>query len=269
MELPIRKFDFMLSQKHFYLFCFSMLAPILVCGQSMDYSNSVNVEYEHVVVKNENNWKFGEIWYGRELSNFTATFRLRYADRFSRNAYLSEADFYPVISDDLNAHLHVGSALTRKGLFPNFKAGGSLFYNLNPSLVGAVGIDYRSFEMDDILLYSSQLHLYAGEYLFIGQGLFQVRNSTMLGTGILTVRRYWSDGSYFYIKGAFGQSPQNLRFEEDVLNSFKSYLLSTGMTVEFSRRFVLRSALNYRESIFSNTGERTRFGISLGFGYHF
>jgi YaiO family outer membrane protein len=257
-----------MTYKNYFLLSVFLLTGLSCFGQ--EQLNSINTTYEHIFLEEgRNDWNLGQLWYERKFSNLTSIFRIRYADRFNRSAYLSEIDLYPVFSEKSYGHVKVGASLSRKGLFPRFKASGTLFHNLSNSLVGGIGIRYQSFDIDDVILYSGTLNWYVKDYLFITQGFLQVRDKTPLGTAIFTARKYLKNPTYIFIKAAYGQSPQGLRFDDDAFETFSSYFISAGGNIELSSRFLLRTNVNYRESTFSSTTSRTRIGISTGLSYRF
>lgn len=256
--------------KFFYLLCISFIVYSSGYAQPVTYNNSVNTLYEHVILQGErSDWNLGQIWYERKSPNLTSLLRIRYADRFNKNAYLTEVDLYPVFSDKFYAHFNTGTSLTRKELFPTFKVSGTAFHNIFPSLVGGIGMTYQRFAVDDVLIYNANLNWYVSDVLFMGQTFLQVRDKTPLVTGIATVRKYLRNPSYVFLKLAVGQAPQTLRFEEDVLDTFSSYFISLGGNIEVTDKIMIRSVVDYRQSIYTSATSRARFGLSVGFTFRF
>lgn len=257
-------------KKIFFITSVLILMPLVSMGQNLGYKNSVAAYYKHVFLEGKrSDWNLGLIWYKRKFTNVTSLFKIRYANRTDRSDYLVALDVYPVFSEKSYAHFNAGAALTQNELFPKFKASGTLFFNLTSSLIGGLGVDYRLYNVDDIFIYSVHLRWYVGGYLFLGQSLLQVRDKTPLGTGILTIRKYLTYPNYIYVTLAYGYAPQNLLYKQDVLNSFRSYLIAAGSIFELSDHFLLRSAINYRQSVYSSASTRSRFGISGGITYRF
>ncbi|MDX1641836.1 MAG: YaiO family outer membrane beta-barrel protein, partial [Balneolaceae bacterium] len=178
-------------------------------------------------------------------------------------------NLYPVFSENTYAHLGAGASLTQKGLFPNLKASGILYANLTHSLVGGIGLRYQSFDIDDVFVYSTNLHWYVQDFLIMLQGFMQYRNETPLGTGVLTLRKYLTNPDYIFLKLAYGQSPQGLRFEEDVIDTFESVFVSVGGDLQVSSTFRISASVEYRHNTFSSVTSRNRYGFSIGFSYQF
>lgn len=226
--------------------------------------------YEHVFLQEgRNDWNLGQLWYEKKRPNLTSIFKLRYAHRFNQSAYLTEAELYPEFSEKSYAHFKIGVSLTRKGLFPNFRAMGIFYHNVSESLVGGLGLRYQTFEIGDVLIYEADIHWYLKDYLFITQSFIQEEQRKLLGTVVFTARKYLVPPTYIFVKMAYGQSPEGLRFEEDVFNSFESLFFSVGSEIKVSDQFLISPRLKIRRNTFNSASSRYRFGVAGKISYQF
>lgn len=233
--------------------------------------NAVALNFEHQFVEGDlQDWNLGYLSYKREAASTTYIGRLRYANRFGIEGVLAEADLYPEFTSDSYAYINAGAALNGNDLFPKIRLGATYYQNLIPSLTGGLGIRYQHFDISDVVIYTTELHLYVKDFLFMGQGFVEIPDKKLLGTLVLTARKYLNTPKDFIeLKVAAGQSPEGLRFQNDVINTFTGYLVYLGMQRRLSDRWEMLSSVKFNRSNFSSNQSRNRIGLQFGLSYRF
>lgn len=254
-----------------YLPKYSMGQDNGITDEKISRPNTVSVNLEHDFVEgDQQDWNLGYLSYQRETPMVTYIGRLRYANRFGIASTLAETDIYPEFSSENYAHINTGASLTDNELFPKFKLGVTYYDNLFGSVTGGLGVRYQHFDISDVVIYTTELHIYIKDFLLMGQSYFEVPDKRLLGTVVLTARKYLDiPENFLEVKVAGGQSPEGLRFQNDVINTFSGYLIYLGMQRQFLDKWNLRSSIKFNHSNFSSNQTRNRIGIQLGASYQF
>lgn len=256
------------------IYSFSLLILFLLpghlMGQQTAYSNTLNLDYEHVVLQqNGASWNLGRISYERAFENMTSLVTVRFADRFNTTASLAEFDLYYDWSNNAYTHFQIGTSLSRKNLFPNFKGRAILYHNISETVVAGSGFSYFAFDSGKVLICHTNLQWYVRDYLFLAQGFFQLRDGSVFGTGVVTARKYLTYPSYIYIKLALGQAPEGLRIREDVLDTYQSVLAMAGGNWQVSQQVMLLSSFKVRRMDYTGPSSRYRLGLRAGIRFRF
>jgi len=239
--------------------------------EPLEKINAVSFNFEHEFVEGGlQDWNLGYLSYKREGASTTYIGRLRYANRFGIEGVLAETDIYPEFASGSYAYINAGAALTGNDLFPKIRLGATYYQNLFASVTGGLGIRYQHFDISDVVIYTSELHLYVKDFLFMGQGYIEIPDKKLLGTLVLTARKYLNTPKDFVeLKVAAGQSPEGLRFQNDVINTFTGYLVYLGMQRRLSDRWEILSSVKFNRSNFSSNQSRNRIGLQFGLSYRF
>ncbi len=93
--------------------------------------NKISISYDHSSFDKQFDqpWHLASFSYGRQTKLGSITGRLNYANRFGKNGVQGEIDAYPRISKIFYSHLNFGYS-DNVGVFPNYRAGFSLYANL-------------------------------------------------------------------------------------------------------------------------------------------
>ena len=133
---------------------------------SVKNSLSVGYDFSYFTKQFGNPWHLVGIEYGRVTDLGKIVTRVNLANRFTTNGAQFEVDAYPHISKIFYAYMSLGVPLTNVGIFPNFRAGFSIYANLPASFEAELGFRYLKFSGNPILIYTAYVGKYYKNWLF-------------------------------------------------------------------------------------------------------
>ncbi|MEX2602055.1 MAG: YaiO family outer membrane beta-barrel protein [Balneolaceae bacterium] len=158
-------------------------------------------------------WKNSYLQLGRSTPIGTVIARLNYADRFGSTGIQPEIDFYPGIADGLYAYLNFG--YTTSTLYPGMRIGGELYKRLPGGFEASFGFRHMRFESSDITIFTGSLSAYYRTWYLSIRPYLTPGSSGLSRSFNLTLRRYLDGpGNYITIRGGFGFSPEERRFQD-------------------------------------------------------
>ncbi|MEO8862538.1 MAG: YaiO family outer membrane beta-barrel protein [Ginsengibacter sp.] len=235
--------------------------------------NKITVGYENSSFNKQFDqpWHLGSISYTRKTALGSIIGRLNYANRFGENGWQGEVDAYPHISKIFYAYVNFGYS-GNVGVFPNYRAGFSLYANLPKSFEAEVGMRYLYFT-SSTNIYTASLGKYYKNFLFTAR--------TYLTPSLGSVSQSYSLSARYYLKGAddyiglsmgTGISPddnsQNIQFSNKLTK-----LSSNKISAEFNHTFLKWNIISigaglinqeYQPSVKGN-----QFNISIGLSHRF
>lgn len=155
-------------------------------------------------------WHLTNVAYSRTTPIGSVTGRFNYANRFGSSGFQTEVDAYPHISKTFYSYLNVGFS-GDKPVFPQFRAGFSLYANLPKSFEAEAGFRYLKFS-DETWIYTLSASKYVGSFWFNLRTYLVPGNRDISQTYIGTVRYYFSTADDFVaLTGGTGISPDEAR----------------------------------------------------------
>ena len=226
--------------------------------------NKFGVSYDFVNFDKQfsDPWHLMSFDYGRQTKFGSVSTRINYANRFKSNGLQFELDAYPKISPTFYAYTSAG--FSADNIFPNYRAGFSLYANLPASFEADAGFRYLRFD-SNTWIYTLSAGKYYKNYWFNFRTYLTPSASSLSQSYSINVRYYFG-GAYDYVKFGAGtglspdESSNSVLIGQQIsspLNKLKSNNITIGLVHSlnpfnvFSLNF---SWLNqeYRQSTFGN-----------------
>lgn len=152
--------------------------------------NRVGVRYEYVGFDKRfsDPWHFLTVDYTRETDLGSITASVNYANRFARNGLQYELEAYPRFSKTFYGYVNVGYS-DDVGVFPRWRAGGSLFANLPASFEAEAGVRYLFFNQD-VFIYTGYVGKYYKNFLF-GARTYLTPHTNNISQAYSVMARYY------------------------------------------------------------------------------
>ena len=159
--------------------------------------NAVGLNYEFVYFDErfDDPWHLAALDYIRQTKLGSVAARINFANRFRTDALQFEVDAYPRISDVFYTYVNLGIS-SDSGIFPQYRAGFSLFSNLPASFEADAGFRYLAFD-DDTFVYTLGLGKYYKNYWFNFRTYLTPSDSALSQSYALTVRYYFGGADDF------------------------------------------------------------------------
>lgn len=229
--------------------------------------NKIGISYDFTGFDKQfaNPWHLASISYSRSTGMGSVIARLNYANRFTTSAVQFEADAYPRISKTFYSYISAGVSNT-SGVFPQYRAGFSLYANLPKSFEAEAGFRYLNFG-NDTWIYTASVGKYFKSYWFNFRTYLTPGNNNISRSFSLTTRYYYG-GAYDYISLGLstGISPDDRvnNIQLDNKNKLKSNGISAGFykTIRKFNIISVTAGWTNQEYIASTFGNQYNFGLS-------
>ncbi|MCO6149198.1 YaiO family outer membrane beta-barrel protein, partial [Flavobacterium sp. NRK1] len=127
--------------------------------------NAIGLRYDYSYFDKrfDDPWHLVALDYTRQTKLGSATARVNYANRFATDAAQFEVDLYPYFSKTFYAYINTGIS-GNKDIFPQFRAGFSLYANLPAAFEVDAGFRFLNFTTDDTWVYTASVGKYFKNY---------------------------------------------------------------------------------------------------------
>jgi YaiO family outer membrane protein len=235
--------------------------------------NNIAISYENSSFDKQyaKSWNLASISYGRKTSFGSVIGRLNFANRFGSNGLQGEVDAYPHISKTFYGYLNFGYSGS-VGVFPNYRAGFSLYANLPKSFEAELGMRYLYFTTETDI-YTASIGKYYKNFLFSAR-TYLTPSSTSLSQSYIASARYYLKGKENYVGIALGSgiSPddnsQNVQF-----NNKLARLSSRKISAEFNHTILKWNVISIGAGLFNQEYEPgikgNQINLSLGLRHRF
>src|SRR6185312_9565177 len=161
--------------------------------------------------------------------------RVNYANRFKTDALQFEADAYPRISKTFYSYVN-GGISDKSGVFPQYRAGFSLYANLPKSFEAEAGLRYLYFS-DATWIYTGSVGKYLKNYWFNFRTYITPGKESVSNSYSLTTRYYFKETNYFGLGLGTGISPDETANNIQLANLYKlkSYRISADYRNTFNK----------------------------------
>lgn len=231
--------------------------------------NQVGVDYEYVYFDKrfDDPWHLASVDYSRSTKIGSIIGRLNYANRFASNGTQFNIDAYPSISDTFYAYLSGGIA-SSGSIFPDYRAGASLFANLPSAFEGEVGFRMLSFD-ETTWIYTASIGKYISNFWLNARTYLTPDNENISQSYSLNVRYYIAGADDFLsLSVGTGISPDdntnNILFNDNTYK-LKSNNISLGyrVSIKSTNVFFVNASLEDQEYARETRGNQ----FSVGVGY--
>jgi len=190
--------------------------------------NKIGISYDFVSFDKQYNdpWHLVSVDYTRSTKAGSITGRINYANRFKTNGLQFEMDAYPRISRTFYSYVN-GGISNKSGVFPQYRAGFSLYANLPNSFEAEGGFRYLYFN-DATWIYTASLGKYFKNYWFNFRTYLTPSSNAVSNSYSFTTRYYFKGTDYFALGLGTGISPDETANNIQLHNLYKlkSYRIS-------------------------------------------
>ncbi len=232
--------------------------------------NKIGFSYDYVYFDKQfdDPWHLGSIDYSRQTGIGSLTARVNFANRFKTNGTQFELDFYPRISETFYAYVSGGYS-GNVGVFPEYRAGFSLYANLPSAFEAEAGFRMLSFS-DQTWIYTGSIGKYYKSFWF-NLRTFLTPSNNSISQSVAFSTRYYFGGANDYLSFGIGTglSPDNPRnnllYNNGNTYKLKSNNISLGYrkSIKTTNILFFKASLENQEYIQNTRGNQ----LELGIGY--
>lgn len=203
--------------------------------------NKIGVSYDFVSFDKQYNdpWHLVSVDYTRSTKIGSITGRINYANRFKTNGTQFEIEAYPRISKTFYSYVNAGIS-GKNGVFPQYRAGFSLYANLPKSFEAEGGFRYLYFD-DATWIYTASVGKYFKNYWFNFRTYLTPSTRAVSNSYSFTTRYYFKGTDYFALGLGTGISPDETANNIQLHNLYKlkSYRISADYRKTFNRMNII------------------------------
>lgn len=197
--------------------------------------NKLGIAYDfiHFDKQFDDPWHLVSAEYGRQTTLGSITGRLNFANRFKSNGVQVEIDAYPRISNTFQAYLSMGYS-NDVGIFPEYRAGFSLYANLPASFEVEAGFRYLTFGRST-WVYTASVGKYYKSFWFNFRTFITPSNDDISRSFAATTRYYFGGADdYFSLRLGTGISPDDPQ-NSVLLGNLGYKLISNNVTLGYRK----------------------------------
>lgn len=230
--------------------------------------NKIGISYDYTNFDKQfaDPWHLTSIDYSRSTKLGSIAARVNIANRFKTKGVQYEIDAYPSISKTFYSYISAG--YSDDGIFPNYRAGFSLYANLPKSFEAEAGVRYLYFG-DNTWIYTGYLGKYYKSWLFGARTyLTPASNSNISHSYSLTARYYYSGGAdeFVWLTLGTGISPDERSIAQQLNSNYKLISKRASITWKFNvgkmNNFTLSTGWVNQEYLKDTKGNQYEFGIA-------
>ncbi|MEO8415282.1 MAG: YaiO family outer membrane beta-barrel protein [Ginsengibacter sp.] len=235
--------------------------------------NKITVGYENSTFDKQFDkpWYLGSIYYGRQTKLGSVIARINYANRFSSNGIQGEVDVYPHISKTFYSYINFGYS-GNVGVFPNYRAGFSLYANLPKSFEAEVGTRYLYFT-SATHIFTASVGKYYKNYLFTARTYLTPSPGTLSQSYSLAARYYLAGADdYIGLTMGTGISPDdNLQIIQfsNKLERLSSKKISASFDHTFLKWNVISISAGLINQEYAPSVRGNQFNVSVSISHRF
>ena len=227
--------------------------------------NKISISYDLATFNKQfdDPWHIMSLDYSRSTKAGSFIGRVNYASRFKTDALQFEVDAYPRISKTFYSYVNAGIS-NKSGVFPQYRAGFSLYANLQKSFEAEAGFRYLWFT-GDTWIYTASVGKYFKNYWFNFRTYLTPATETISNSYTFTTRYYFKETNYFGVGLGTGISPDETTNNIQLHNLYnlKSYHISADYRTTFKtfNTIILGFSLSQQEYLPKVTGNEYIFNI--------
>lgn len=231
--------------------------------------NKVGINYDYIYFDKQfdDPWHLISVDYGRQTNIGSVIGRVNYANRFNGNGLQFEIDSYPRLSNTFQAYLNAGYSAD-VGIFPQYRAGFSLYANLPSSFELEAGFRFLRFT-ENTWIYTASLGKYYKNFWFNFRAFLSPSTDALSQSFSLNTRYYFGGADDYLSLGlSTGLSPDEQR-NNILVNASNYKLKSNGLTLGYQKSFKIFNVMSFRASIenqeYLKDTKGNQLNISLGY----
>lgn len=235
--------------------------------KELSSKNKFGVSYDFIAFDKQfdDPWHLASISYSRSTGIGSVIGRFNYANRFKTGAVQFEADAYPRISKTFYSYVS-GGISNKTGVFPQYRAGFSLYANLPKSFEAEAGFRYLYFS-SATWIYTGSVGKYFKNYWFNFRTYLTPGNNNISQSYSFTTRYYFGGADDYLSLGlGTGISPDDRSNNIQLGNVYK--LKSNGISAGYNKIIKKLSTISvtgswtHQEYLQNTFGNQFNFGLS-------
>lgn len=230
--------------------------------------NEIGVSYDFIQFRErfDEPWHLVSLHYGKQTAIGPIFGRFNYGNRFATGSAQFELDFYPRISNTFYAYLN-GGISNDKGIFPEYRAGASLYANLPAAFEVDAGFRMLRFN-DASWTYTFGLGKYYKNYWFNIRTYLNTIEAEVADSYALQVRYYFGGADdYFSLRVGTGFSPDNASNNILFNNNtrLRSNNVSLGYRTMLGQTHVVFAEASYDRIEFATDNFDDQYSFKIGY----
>ena len=230
---------------------------------------SIGYDYSSFDKQFDKPWQLASISYSRYTRLGSIIGRVNFANRFGENGVQGEVDAYPRISKTFYSYVNFGYS-GNVGVFPNYRAGFSLYANLPKSFEAEAGMRFLYFT-SSTFVYTLGIGKYYKNFLFSAR-TYQTPSNNGFSQSYSISGRYYLKGADDYIGLSLGTglSPDD---NAQVILLNKQMLSTKQVSASFYHTFLKRNIVSMGAGIINQEYEKgvkgNQFNVWAGLSHRF
>ncbi|TBW28642.1 YaiO family outer membrane beta-barrel protein [Gramella sp. KN1008] len=238
--------------------------------KNVSSKNEIGADYQYVYFDErfDDPWHLASVDYTRRTKIGSIIGRFNYANRFNSNGTQFVIDAYPSISDTFYAYLSGGIA-SSGSIFPEYRAGASLFANLPAAFEGELGFRMLSFD-EETWIYTASVGKYISNFWINARTYLTPDNESISQSYALNLRYYIAgEDDYLSLGIGTGISPDNdannILYNNSDNYRLKSKNLTLGyrVSIKSTNVFFINAGLEDQEYARETRGNQ--FSVNVGY----
>ena len=238
--------------------------------RNVSAKNQLGIDYEFTYFDKrfDDPWHLLSLDYSRSTRLGSIIGRVNYANRFGSNGTQFVIDAYPSISNTFYAYISGGIA-TSGSIFPDYRAGFSLYANLPAAFEGEVGFRMLSFD-DETWIYTASVGKYISNFWLNARTYLTPSNNNISHSYSLNVRYYIAGADDYLSLGlGTGISPDdesnNILLDNANTYKLKSNNISLGYRVSIKSTNVFFIDLSLEDQEYARQTRGNQYSVQVGY----
>ncbi|MGY5354119.1 YaiO family outer membrane beta-barrel protein [Wenyingzhuangia sp. IMCC45467] len=242
---------------------------LLIKIKDNSFKNQIGVSYEYVYFDEGFNgrdpWQLASLDYSTQTPIGSVIARVNYANRFLSNGLQYEIDAYPSFTENFRAYMSVG--YSDSSIFPDYRAGLSLYYDLPKSFEAEAGFRYLNFG-SDTWIYTASIGKYYSSFWFNLRTYLTPSNNDLSRSFSFSTRYYYSGtDDYFGIRIGTGLSPDDSA-NANLIGTSTYKLISHNINLNYRKTFNTFNVITFsfgfenQEYRVNTKGNQIDFGVT-------
>jgi YaiO family outer membrane protein len=232
--------------------------------------NKVGMTYDYIYFDKQFDtpWHLASIDYGRQTKYGSITGRLNYVSRFNTNGVQFEVDAYPRISNTFYAYVS-GAIAEQYGVFPQYRAGFSLYANLPLSFEAEAGFRVLKFG-SATWIYTASIGKYYKSFWFNLRTFITPGDSGTSQSVVSLATRYYYGGVDDYVVLTLGRGISPYNQQNNILIGTNAYRLKSsnatlGLRKSIKTFNIITATIGYdrQEYLKDTKGNQLTFGLGF------
>ena len=225
---------------------------------SIDFFDNQGMDPQHLAF----------IDYSMKIKEHRLLLRANYAERFDKNEFQLESDFYQKLTDKSYLYYNYGYSFDNE-IFPSHRIGFEYYFPLK-EYEASLGGRYLKFKEDEVVIATAHIAKYIRNYWIALRPFYVINNSGNGFASVLNIRRYGKHPfSYWGMELNYGNSPD----ERFILNNTNyksrnnSYRIKLEKNISFGNANELKLGVGYGYEEYIKDTYRNRYMLEVTYKF--